>query len=123
MRSERCVVAITPLFTCECDSPNVYIFPLPGSSASSPDVSKVQILLIGQVEKCEPIALFCELRESISACVFAPENDVEQAREYDDAAITVLCVSFSTHTCLSSKTFDQQRSNIDIKIVTSRVRR
>lgn len=96
--SERCVVAATPLFTRECDSPNVYIFPLPGSSASSPDVSKVQIFLIGQVEKCEPIALFCELRESISACVFAPENDVEQAREYDDDAITVLmCFIFNPY--------------------------
>lgn len=55
---------------------------LPVPSSSSQGVPKVQILLIRQVEKREPIAFLDQLRRSISARVFTPENSVEQACEY-----------------------------------------
>lgn len=70
--------------------PNVQLFQHNSlvSSFSLPNVSKIQIHLVGQVVKREPIALFGHLRELVSMRIFATEDSVEQACECDDDAIT-----------------------------------
>lgn len=75
-------------------------------SSASQGVPKVQILPIRQVEKCEPIAFIDQLRQSISARVFTPENSVEPAH---DDAISIYNFIFQ----YTSKSSDLKRPNID----------